>query len=565
MAATVLKKLNIKRFRALRDVEIEFGTQLTVICGKNGTSKSSILGIAAQIFSFEKDYVKGDSLNFRTIAGTHFKSLPKEHFRFSDDFDVAGSLEVGVELYDGYTEREATAELELSKRGSVARPVVRKNSVSGAGNASRNFTHPVIFLGLGRLFPIASRDYVVADFDYLRNAHKRRFIELNNELLNKESSAATGTRGTVHSAVAHTDAYDQNSVSAGEDNSGQIILALMSFRKLKEEYADYKGGLLLIDEADASLFPAAQRKLIEILVREAQQLNLQIILTSHSPTLIEHVFELSRRYPRRHRTVYLSDTFGDLKAMNDMSWDQISADLLTKTVALSDTAATRLKAPQVNVYFEDREAFEFFKAIMSRQPANRYLHPLPDISMGCTNYVQLARNHVPEFAEKSLVILDADAKDKGVEPYHTIVLLPGGVPPDQLIFEYLYNLPRNAPLWVNSLQFTRSNFTQSASQVIRRLGISGGAVSRAEFLDAVRAAQNDGEKPALRDVFKAFYKDPEFRSFLNLKGKENPWKHWILENSEECDNFRKLIYSRLRKIMLTGFKFDPKTIFPDAS
>lgn len=58
MSKTLLKKLVIKKFRALNNVDIEFGTHVTVICGKNGTSKSSILGIAAQIFSFEKDYLK---------------------------------------------------------------------------------------------------------------------------------------------------------------------------------------------------------------------------------------------------------------------------------------------------------------------------------------------------------------------------------------------------------------------------------------------------------------------------------------------------------------------------
>ena len=62
MAKTQLKKLNIRKFRALNNVDIEFGTHITVICGKNGTSKSSILGIAAQIFNFENDYTTGAPL-----------------------------------------------------------------------------------------------------------------------------------------------------------------------------------------------------------------------------------------------------------------------------------------------------------------------------------------------------------------------------------------------------------------------------------------------------------------------------------------------------------------------
>jgi ABC-type phosphate transport system ATPase subunit len=88
MSKTLLKKLFIKKFRALNNVDIEFGTHVTVICGKNGTSKSSILSIAAQIFSFEKDYLKDERLQFQTITGSKFKSLPAEHFRFSDKINM---------------------------------------------------------------------------------------------------------------------------------------------------------------------------------------------------------------------------------------------------------------------------------------------------------------------------------------------------------------------------------------------------------------------------------------------------------------------------------------------
>ena len=64
MSKTLLKKLKIQKFRGLSNTEISFGTDLTVLCGKNGTAKSSILGIAAQIFSFDKGQgPKGSNLN----------------------------------------------------------------------------------------------------------------------------------------------------------------------------------------------------------------------------------------------------------------------------------------------------------------------------------------------------------------------------------------------------------------------------------------------------------------------------------------------------------------------
>lgn len=114
MTKTQLKKITIEKFRALIGVEVEFGDYITVICGKNGTSKSSILGIAAQIFSFEKDYVTGANLRgFKQISGMGFKSQYKEHIRISKEFDVPGSLSASILLNEGYTDQVATANLEL--------------------------------------------------------------------------------------------------------------------------------------------------------------------------------------------------------------------------------------------------------------------------------------------------------------------------------------------------------------------------------------------------------------------------------------------------------------------
>ncbi len=559
MAKTQLKKLHIEKFRALNNVEVEFGDSITVVCGKNGTSKSSILGIAAQIFSFEKDYASGQDISFRQIAGGTFKSQYSEHFRISNQFDQPGSMTVNIDLYDGYTNQAATAKLELMKRGKFPRPVVRNNSAVKKGdNASRNFTHPVIFLSLKRLYPIADRDYQVIDFEYL-NHHKQEFIGLTNELLNRQSSLATGTKGTISSAVAHGDNYDQESVSAGEDNAGQIILALMSFRKLKEEYADYKGGLLLIDEADAGLFPTAQINLLKILDRECKNLNLQVVMTSHSPTLIEYAHGQSQQYRRKYKTIYLSNTFGGVQVMQDWSWAKIGADINTTTVA----TGTGDKLPKINVYFEDREAADLFAVLMNRQPIKKFTAPLPDITLGCSNYLQLIGAGVSEFSKLSIVCLDADVEkqfsNKKPKP-KTVVLLPGHLPPDQLIFEYLYNLPANHDYWNNDLQFTREVFTNTASEVIRELSISGANVDInnkvTEYKSHMTGSDKDKNKKA-REIFKRFYKSEDFQKLCSSLSKSyNPWKHWIENNLDASNDFLQNFEHAIRSVMAGGYAVD---------
>ena len=546
-AKTQLKKLIIEKFRALNNVEVEFGDTITVICGKNGTSKSSILGIAAQIFSFDKDYVKDESISYKQITGLPFKSKYRDHFRISQTFDVPGSMKVSIELKDGYTNQDATARLELMTRWDAPRAVVRNNSTApGGANTSRNFTHPVIFLSLKRLYPITDRTYEIKDFNYLNN-HKQEFINLTNELLNRSSANAIGTGGTISSAVSYGDNYDQESVSAGEDNAGQIVLALMSFRKLKEEYADYKGGLLLIDEADAGLFPTAQINLLKILERECRDFNLQVIMTSHSPVLIEYAFEKSKQFRQRYKTIYLSNTYGDIQVQHDWSWAQINADLLATTIPLTKT----INLPKINVYFEDGEASNFFTAIMNRQPIKKFTSPMYDITLGCSNYVNLIDHKVTEFSERSVICLDADQKLKANIKYKTIVLLPGYLPPDQLIFEHLYNLKADHPYWQNDFQFTRSVFTNLASEVISEFSITGDQVDIKE-----KVKQYVGNKRP-REIFKRFYKNETIQSLCKLNNSSNPWVNWISENSELVNEFLNKFKDTMCHVMQKGYSVDP--------
>jgi AAA domain, putative AbiEii toxin, Type IV TA system len=544
MSKTQLRKLSIERFRALRDVEVELGDHITVVCGKNGTSKSSILGIAAQIFSFERDYVSDTSLSFQQIAGGAFKSLYSEHFRMSETFDVPGSMTVNIELHDGYTDEVATAKLGLVRRQNKPRPVVRHNSTaSGNKNTSRNFTHPVIFLSLKRLFPIAAREYNVGSFDYL-NQHVQDFLKLTNEVLNKDSAHATGTDGTISSAVAHGNDYDQESVSAGEDNAGQIALALMSFRKLKEEYPDYKGGLLLIDEADAGLFPSAQINLWKVLARECVDLNLQVILTSHSPVLIEHAYEQSQKFRRKFKTIYLSDTYGEVQVMQDWSWGQISADITTKTIR----SESGVPLPRVRIYFEDTEAADFFAALVYRQPIKKFTAPLPEITLGCSNYIQLIKNNIPEFSQNSVICLDGDQPPTTSK---TVVLLPGELPPDQLIFQHLYNLAADDPFWKNDLQFTRQVFTNTAREVITDFGVAGNDVEVKERL----SAYGGPKKP--REVFKRFYKGEQFQQVISTGAKPyNPWMHWIQTNPAATNDFLAKLRTAMHDVMRKGYSVD---------
>ncbi|WP_279625175.1 AAA family ATPase [Listeria rocourtiae] len=393
-----------KKFRGLEDVKIEFGDRITLICGKNGTSKSTILGIVAQIFSFTTDYSgsepKKNELNkYKTLLGKSYSSKFSEHFRFSERFDVAGSMDVVITLFDGIEETEKN-ELQLklyaSQDRSKGRPVLR-------GNNDRNVTHPVIFLSVGRLIPISQRrKYTSSEDRYIKN-NERVILGYTNKILLQNSTKLTSTTGDVESLVGHNDNYDHESISVGEDNVGQIVRALLSFAKLKDEFLNYAGGILLIDEADAGLFPAAQIEFFKLLRKVSKELDLQVIMTSHSPTLIKEIYDQKDR--KNYKNIYLTNSFGSIEVKDDYTWPDIDADIHVRTKPVGED----IKLPTINVYFEDNEAYQFFTAILRTKKVSKVINK-SRTTLGCGQLLTLKRERIPEFSTKSIIILDGDAK-----------------------------------------------------------------------------------------------------------------------------------------------------------
>uniref|UniRef100_UPI002614B0A0 AAA family ATPase n=1 Tax=Otariodibacter sp. TaxID=3030919 RepID=UPI002614B0A0 len=158
---TLLKSMTVKNFRNMSDVSFEFGSRITVISGKNGTAKSTILGLVAQIFNFDKDVINDKKLDFKTLNDKPFKSQFSEHFRLSDQFDKPGEMDVRYNIYDAYFKKDIN-DLRLTltdTEGRKHRTVVRNNlPTPHSKNTSRNVTHPVIYLSLKRLLPIPNRD-----------------------------------------------------------------------------------------------------------------------------------------------------------------------------------------------------------------------------------------------------------------------------------------------------------------------------------------------------------------------------------------------------------------------
>lgn len=548
---TLLKSMTVKNFRNMQDVNFELGKRITVVSGKNGTAKSTILGLVAQIFNFEKDVIKNKSLDFKALDDKAFKSQFSEHFRLSDKFDKPGEMDVRYNVYDAYFQKDIN-DLKLTMtatQGRKHRTVVRNNlPTPHSSNTSRNVTHPVIYLSLKRLLPISERENdTVNNISYLQD-NREEFTNYCNEIVGKiEGTNITSTKGLVDSSVVHGDNYDHQAVSTGEDNVGQIVQALFSFKRLKEDYSDYHGGLLIIDELDAGLFPYAQNKVIDILKIFSRKYDIQIILSTHSPIIIENIFNQGIKDRSNFRNIFLSSVFGGLKVREDYSWNEIYNELLVRTNRVGDD----LKLPKVNIYFEDSEALDLFKRLIKINKLRNIINPLKDVSMGCKTYTSLVKSKVPEFASRSMLVLDADV-EIDTNKYSNVILLPSSQPPDRLLFYFLLSLSRDDKFWNNSLQFTKDIFISltNVSTIVSRLHIDENT-SPEEFDAAVDTDLKDQNKNGLRDLFKGFYKDQEIQSLLS-KVSTNPFEQYLKYNPDVRENFEKEFVGKLSKVLIEG-------------
>lgn len=472
-----LKRLYIKKppFRKLKDIDISFADRITLIAGHNGIGKSTILALVANGSGLtEKTY---SSYTQKTFQGNLNEII---HLDFETEF----ALKQGSDLlpkpileYDlsGNTfekrcalTKRARAETRLKAKRDEVRVVPRNHPIKTfivpgtaieIGVASK-VPLPTIYLGMTRMLPIGESDPDMVEnlIDTSINQEDAKFITSfvnsvigvsaltgSSEIITQEITGTT--KSSKHPAYSHS----PKSVSLGQDSLSSIATALASFQKLKREWDDYPGGLLVIDEVDAGFHPHAQRKLIQGIAGVAKKLNLQVIATTHSLSLIEAIHPDSNPMGdngvRSDKVIYIRDTKNP--SISDWSLEAIRDDMNL----VAPKPSEKITTPYLKVYLEDAEANIFFKKLLTRSlnlkvksACGYLLKPIP-ISLGCNN-IQGLQKFDPHF-KTVLIAVDADSNIKGARGQwkKNIVKLPGGrntngtgMNPERTIFEFAKEL-----------------------------------------------------------------------------------------------------------------------------
>lgn len=436
----IIKHCYIKKFRLLEDTEFDLGEKLTAIVGHNGTLKTTLLGILSQTFSIGKN---SPLYGATSVDGYNFKSQFKDKFKLTNK-DKAGEHNWRIELYPGLYKDDCFEAVSINRKGNS--DSLRFVSTDGKKKGNGYIQVPVYFLSLKRVTPIGEETSFRKGGLFSIEDQKFLLSEYENILGICDSTIIETIESKNKKTIAmHESNIDAETISAGQDNVGKILMIVLSFRKLKEKYKeDYKGGIILIDEIESTIHPEAQKRLIRRMAHFSKEYNIQFIYTTHSPTIVRETNEYCKN-KNDSKVVYLKKISNQIKCFTDSNTDEIVAELNGLVFDVDN--------PKLKIYTEDEVGRYFCKSLLKGY--GKYID-YPGVTLGAEEYLEIVRAKLIDIS-KCLIILDGDKNNQKIKrkinnlKTKNISFLPGGYLPEKVLYEYLHNLEETDSFWDNSL------------------------------------------------------------------------------------------------------------------
>ena len=250
-----LEWVEIHGIRGWTGQRIDFQFPIVALVGENGSGKSTVLQAAAAVY----------------------RSAPKE--RYASEF-----------FPDTPFERITGATIRFSYRQGNDSQVktVRKPTGRWRGNPDRP-ERQVEYIDLRRIQPVGARvgypkllKAGVVEGQHLA-FDEPRLQRLTGIIGKHYTRAGISTTTAAPDRPVPVLEIDDVRYSGFHQGAGEIAAAEL----LAADYPKY--GLVLIDEIETSLHPRAQRRLLRDLAHIARIQELQIILTTHSPYILEEI------------------------------------------------------------------------------------------------------------------------------------------------------------------------------------------------------------------------------------------------------------------------------------
>lgn len=447
-------------FRKLKNITVPFADRITLISGHNGIGKSTILGLISnssglthQTIAPRSYFEKLFQANLNEII---FIDYDKEFLSVKEDESIPRPIitylindDEQLQKRCSLTDRSSTSARIVPRNINPSKDFSNKDKSIKVGTASK-VPLPTVYLGLTRVLPIGEAEEKTVFNELIKTMHgddKSLMVDFINGVItgiDAKTDRVTSNRikGTSKFSSHPEYSYDSKCVSVGQDSLGSIATALASFQMLKRDWPDYPGGLLVIDELDSGLHPHAIRRLVKKLQDVSEQLDLQIIATTHSPILIQSIFTSASSKKPKNSISYLMDT-----AAPYVIDPPNLQDILDDMEQIPPGVMVGNKPPSLRVYLEDEEAKEIFNllnpAYIKRQlgKTNGVSIKALSLGVGCDSLANLSSID-PRFQE-CIFALDADASIKPKHlKYGNVVKLPGAdnKSPERTLFAFVKGL-----------------------------------------------------------------------------------------------------------------------------
>lgn len=449
-------ELKLEKFRSFVNVTIPIGRKITVISGVNGVGKSNILSlIASGSGMYRKSPMAGnfqpeftEFFNIDTEEPYQDYKLYLKYVKDNGKFAIARRLSFKDDTATNRGIRIIPRTTNVYDTGVTNSEVAQRDKNQFNVGGSARVKIPTIYSSLSRLYPLGEK----ADSVKINKVRKTNLLIQKNadekfrewyncvipgairkdadvSIVNKSACA----RASLHMDIINTPTLSQ---SIGQDNIGNIISALTDLYLLSLE-DNYQGGLLCIDEIEVSLHPDTQVRMLELLDQLADELMIQIVVSTHSLTVLQECLKREEGDSANYRVIYLKNPSAPM-VTEKKSYALLKADMFGKL---------SFNQPRVRMYFEDEIGKTLFYQLMKsyksivrvvedgtsgetlRNPGSSKrrsldekvvaLKPLIDIEMklnpivthlGCENLIKIAK--ADEYFKRVIIMLDGDARIK---------------------------------------------------------------------------------------------------------------------------------------------------------
>ena len=268
-----LSDIRLTGLRGLDDLRVTFDYPVSVVAGGNASGKSTVLSAAACAYKVPgagvRDFVPSTLFpDYRAKAGT----------RRDDRSEVVLDFE--------YSTPKGRRSMRWRRSKSWNRSFFGRKGAEQPRRpvylrALANLTNPSEVRGALAMSHLASPPQETALTPWESEFAQRMFPFRYSEVVDLSSDRKSLLFAVQEGGVQYSELH----MAAGE----RAIL------RLAKEIAHLEDGLVLIDEVEAGLHPWVQQLLMLQLQKLALQNNLQVIVTSHSPIVLNAVPETGQR------------------------------------------------------------------------------------------------------------------------------------------------------------------------------------------------------------------------------------------------------------------------------